>query len=278
MMTIVLSRDEAQSASTGTAVDWRELLAMALSSPGRLGNTYCRFYSYSFANQLLLWSQGVTEPCAPFSVWKALGRIPVKGGGRAVMHPRPIVKRDEETGEKKTVAMRFIIKRSTFPYSATRGEEVAWPELPAWDWRRAITALDVEQVPFAMIDGNTQGWSQGRTFAISPVAAYPMKTLFHELAHIVLGHTTATGAEVRPCSRGLLEFQAEAVAYLVAHEVELCDWSPEESRAYIQHWLDGQDVGERDIRQVLTAAEKIISAGRNVSAEVGAETGETAVG
>jgi hypothetical protein len=53
--------------------------------------------------------QGVTEPCAPFSMWKALGRSPIKGGGRAVLHPRPITKIDEETGEKKVVAMRFKI-------------------------------------------------------------------------------------------------------------------------------------------------------------------------
>lgn len=68
-------------------VDWRALLDQAMTLPGRLGNTYCRFYQYSLQNQILLWSQGVTEPCAPFSVWKGLGRIPIKGGGRAVLHP-----------------------------------------------------------------------------------------------------------------------------------------------------------------------------------------------
>lgn len=260
-MTTALSVDTSAT-STGRDVDWRELLAQALTVPGQLGSTYCRFYRYSFSNQLLLWSQGVSEPCAPFSAWKALGRSPVKGGGRAVMHPRPIVKTDDETGERKTVAMRFVLKRSTFPYSLTVGPEVQWPELPEWDWQRAIAALDIEQVPFEMIDGNTQGYSFGRKFAVSPVAVYPMKTVFHELAHIVLGHTGDSADGQRPCSRGVCEFQAEAVAYLAAHELNFCDWSPEESRAYIQHWLGGEELTSGDIRPVFAAVDKILVAGR----------------
>jgi hypothetical protein len=93
-------------------VDWRALLELAMTMPGRLGDTYCRFYQYSLQNQILLWSQGVSEPCAPFSVWKALGRIPVKGGGRAVLHPRPIRKTDEGTGEKVVVAARHFSSRA----------------------------------------------------------------------------------------------------------------------------------------------------------------------
>lgn len=109
------------------------MLDQAMTKPGRLGDTYCRVYQYSLQNQILLWSQGVSEPCAPFSVWKALGRIPVKGGRRAVLHPRPISKTEEETGEKVVVAMRFRLKRSTFPYSNTVGPDLYWPELPEWD-------------------------------------------------------------------------------------------------------------------------------------------------
>ena len=197
-------------------VDWRVLLEQAMTMPGRLGNTYCRFYQYSLQNQILLWSQGVTEPCAPFSVWKALGRIPVKGGGRAVLHPRPIRKTDEQTREKVVVAMRFRLKRSTFPYSNTVGPEVEWPELPEWNWQPALAALDITQVPYAMIDGNCQGYSFERKIAVSPVAKFPLKTLLHEIAHVMLGHTTDCADGESPCSRGVGEFQAEAVAYLLA--------------------------------------------------------------
>jgi hypothetical protein len=106
------------------------------------------------------------------------------------------------------------LKRTTFPYSNTEGPEVEWPELPEWDWQDALAALDIEQVPFQMIDGNTQGYSFDRKVAVSPVAVYPVKTAFHELAHVMLGHTTAAApADGEALCRGVREFQAEAVAY-----------------------------------------------------------------
>jgi hypothetical protein len=124
-MTAAVVEGAAASAGERSAdIDWRDLLNQAPTMPGRLGNTYCRFYQYSFLNQIWLMCQGVTEPCAPFSMWKALGRSPIKVGGRAVLHPRPITKIDEETGEKNVVAMRFKAKRSTFPYSNTLGPEL----------------------------------------------------------------------------------------------------------------------------------------------------------
>ncbi|OMC37692.1 hypothetical protein A5742_08645 [Mycolicibacterium fortuitum] len=248
-------------------VDWPALLTQALTLPGQMGTTYCRFYQYSLQNQILLWSQGVSEPCAPFSVWQRLGRIPVKGGGRYVLHPAPFRKRDDETGEEKVVVCRFRLKRSTFPYSNTVGEDVVWPELPEWDWRRALAALDIEQVPFEMINGNTQGYSYERKVAISPASVFPLKTGFHELAHVMLGHTTAAArGEGEPLCRGVREFQAESVAYLLAHETGLKEWAPEESRAYIQDWLGDEEVTDRHIRAVFTAADKILAAGRSAPA------------
>lgn len=262
-----MNTDSAERISPAVArngdVDWVALLTQALTVPGQLGTTYCRFYRYSLQNQILLWSQGVTEPCAPFSVWKRLGRIPVKGGGRFVMHPLPFRKTNKTTGEEEVVVCRFGLKRTTFPYSNTEGPDVEWPQLPEWEWQRALTELEIEQVPYALIDGNTQGYSSGRTVAISPVAVYPAKTGFHELAHVVLGHTTAddSGDQGTLC-RGVAEFQAEATAYLLAHETGLTQWAPEESRAYIQGWLGGEQVGDRDIRAVFSAADKILAAGR----------------
>lgn len=249
-------------------VDWPALLTQALTLPGQLGSTYCRFYQYSLQNQILLWSQGVTEPCAPFGVWKKLGRIPVAGGGRYVLHPRPFRKTDEKTGEETVVVCRFKLKRTTFPYSKTEGPEVEWPELPEWDWQHALAALDIEQVPFQMIDGNTQGYSFDRKVAVSPVAVYPVKTAFHELAHVMLGHTAAAApADGEALCRGVREFQAEAVAYLLAHETGLTEWAPEESRDYIQGWLGNEEVTDRHIRAVFTTVDKILTAGRSGAAE-----------
>jgi hypothetical protein len=41
-----------------------------------------------------------------------------------------------------------------------------------------------------MTDGNCQGYARQRTIAVSPLAELPEKTRFHELAHVVLGHTS----------------------------------------------------------------------------------------
>ena len=248
-------------------VDWRALLEQAMTMPGRLGDTYCRFHQYSLANQLLLWSQGVSEPCAPFKVWKALGRIPVKGGGRFVRHPRPVYDKDTETGERQVKFVRFVLRRSTFPYSNTVGPDIEWPELPEWDPQRALAGLDIEQVDYAMIDGNCQGYSYGRNVAVNPAAKFPLKTLFHECGHVMLGHTTDLDDGQSACSRGIAEFQAEAVAYLLAHELDLSEWAPEESRAYIQHWLGDEQVTDGHIRAVFTAVDKILRAGREPAGE-----------
>src|SRR5216683_7892425 len=70
--------------------------------------------------------------------------------------------------------------------------------------------------PFDELDGNIQGFASGRKVAINPVAAMPAKTLFHELAHVVLGHTAEAsmndGRERTP--RSLREVEAECVALL----------------------------------------------------------------
>ena len=157
------------------------------------------------------------------------------------------------------------------------GPDVEWPELPEWDVQRALAALDITQVPYAMIDGNCQGYSFERNVAVSPVAMFGLKTLFHEIGHVMLGHTTDCADGESPCSRGVQEFGAEAVAYLLAHELELSEWAPEESRAYIQHWLGDEQVTDSHIRAVFTAVDKILRAGRTLAEDVGAEEAAEAI-
>ena len=59
----------------------------------------------------------------------------------------------------------------------------------AWDRAKALEALNIEEQPFEMVDGNCQGYSQQRAIAISPLAVNPLKTTIHEMAHILCGHT-----------------------------------------------------------------------------------------
>jgi len=246
-------------------LDWSALIEVALVMPGSVGNTYNRFYDYSFLNQVLLMLQGVSEPVATYNKWLELGRQ-VRKGEKAYVINRPIVikrkQADGEEGEPSTYR-RFKLVKCLFALSQTDGEELPPVEVPGWDLTKALETLDVKRIEFSTIDGNVQGYSRGREFAVHPMAADAMHTTFHELAHIVLGHTTDAGMAEYLLHRGHAEFQAEAAAYLALKEVELLsDERASHSRGYIQGWVREQRPSEHSIRQVFTAVETILKAGR----------------
>jgi antirestriction protein ArdC len=257
-----------------TDIDWRATLTEALNAPGALGNTYTRFYNYSFLNQIRLMMQGTREPVATYNRWQELGRQ-VRKGSKAKVVLAPVlvggdlkdasgnmVIGDDGKPRKRQILVGFRDSRSVFGYSDTDGDELPLVELPGWDVDTALAALNVDRVTFDMINGNAQGFSfeddNGRHVAINPTAAYPAKTLLHELAHLLLGHCQ----QGDHTHRGVAEFEAEATAYLVAKELQLIEWDAAESRAYIQTWLGGAEVTEDNITPVFAAVNKILTAGR----------------
>ena len=260
-------------------IDWAAMLNEALTAPGALGRTYTRFYNYSFLNQIRLLMQGVNEPVATFKRWLELGYQVQKGSkAKTVLAPVLVTKRDKDTkqpiltkdGRTQQVLIGFRDSNSVFGFSDTDGEELPPLEVENWSTDLALKALKVSREKFKHSDGNTQGYSfendkKGKVIAINPAAVYPTKTLFHELAHLVLGHCKGLTDGNPVCARHIAEVQAEAVAYLVAKELELLDWAPEESRGYIQHWLSGDDVEEKAISQIFSAVNKILVAGRPVT-------------
>ena len=235
----------------------------ALTVEGNIGNVYNRFYSYSFLNQIYLRMQGVREPVATYKRWQALGRHVVKGT-RAKEVWRPIfVKRETEDGDIEERLTGFIRSRSVFALSDTAGAELPPVVLPHWDLNHALGKLAIRLVPFEELNGNVQGYSAGRDIAINPVAVHPTKTLFHEMGHVVLGHTVADSASEYATHRGIMEFQAEATAYLTMNELEQLDAATaSHSRGYIQHWLKTETPGEREIRLVFAATDAILKAGQ----------------
>ena len=61
------------------------------------------------------------------------------------------------------------------------------PLIPEWNEQKALGALNIQRVEFEDLDGNTQGYAKrGGKIAVSPIAALPHKTLFHEIAHSLL--------------------------------------------------------------------------------------------
>jgi hypothetical protein len=116
-----------------------------------------------------------------------------------------------------------------------------------------------------MTDGNCQGYACQLSIAVSPVAALPHKTRFHELAHVVLGHTSEanaglTDSETTP--RSLREVEAEAVALVCLEALGLP--GVDHCRGYIQHWNQqrgAEPIPERSAQRIFKAADQILKAG-----------------
>jgi hypothetical protein len=161
----------------------------------------------------------------------------------------------------------FVYKPRWFVISQTAGDEIASPRLPQWEADRALAALDIEQIWFTATDGNCQGYARNRQVAINPVAQLHHKTLFHEVAHVVLGHTTeSTFSEGELTPRNLREVEAEAVALLCCETLNL--EGADFCRGYIQNWLcpavgyDGDAIPEKSAQKIFRAADQILRGGR----------------
>jgi len=245
-------------------LDWGELMKEALEMPGQRGNTYNRFYTYSFLNQLALSMQGVAEPVATYKRWQEMDRQVLKGSkAKAILRP-VMFSKENEFGIKEQRIGGFKWVRCLFTLSETEGEDLPPYEPPEWSRARALASLAIQEIPYTNIVGNVQGYSTNREFAVNPIAAYPLKTTIHELGHIVLKHTVAE-PEARTANHvGIGEFQAEATAYLTMNELGARDqMDPAESRAYIQTWLGKDRPDDSQMRAVFTATDQILKAGRS---------------
>lgn len=247
-------------------LDWQSLLDTALTMPGSVGNEYNRFHNYSWGNLVLLWSQGVApQPVATYKKWQELGRQVLRGAkAREIIRPITVKSKDQvdDQGNPKTYT-RFKPVRCLFPLSETTGADLPPVEIPDWDADRALSNLNITRVPFADFDGNTAGYSVGRNLAINPVAAHPTKTLLHEMAHIVGGHTAPERVGEYRQHRGRFELEAEAPAYLVSKELAIDDPAADaSSRGYIQGWLRGEPASDESVRLIFKSTTTILAAGR----------------
>ena len=202
---------------------------------------------------------------ATYPRWKELGRY-VRKGEKAITLCQPVTcKRTtqaDDGSDEPGVYTRFIYRPHWFVLAQTEGEELPPAPIPAWDRDRALAALDVAEVPFDSLDGNTLGFARGRTIAVSPINPLPHKTTFHELAHELLGHTAeGEQADGEATPRSLRECEAETVALLCCAALDLP--GVDCCRGYIQSWWgQGQPIPERSAQRILKAADRILKAGR----------------
>jgi antirestriction protein ArdC len=272
-------RASSASSSASPPIEWSALLADAVSKPGVIHSAYQRFWSYSTGNQLLAWFQCVTRkldlgPINTFLGWIDCGRH-VKKGEKAITLCMPVTvkrKSDERSvfdsaalEEAKSIEAgtytRFIYRAHWFVLCQTEGKDYVPADLPEWNEARALSSLGIERIAFVHPDGNCQGYAQERKVSVSPIAFAPHRTLFHELAHVLLGHTAELGkmddTDITP--RNLREVEAEGVALICTESLGL--GTSEYSRGYLQHWLQGQSIPEKSAHRIFKAADQILKAG-----------------
>jgi antirestriction protein ArdC len=265
--------------TTEAEVSWRILLDKAVKEPGTISKAYSAFYGYSLGNQLLALGQCVSRgialgPIATFMGWKEKGRN-VKKGEKALTLCMPVTCKRKETdsaGQEVEAATftRFIFKPRWFVLAQTEGLDVPVTEIPDWNREQALKALDIQELEFAELDGNVQGYAIRRAISISPVAGLPHKTRFHEMAHIVLGHTLESEmlntGDMTP--RDIREVEAECVALICLEVLQLPGTI--EARGYVQHWNQGNTaINDKSAQRILKAADVILKAGRAMVEKTG---------
>ena len=260
--------------NTNTVIEFGSLLQKALMEPGIVNEAYRAFHNYSMGNQILaavqLLNKGLSlSPIASFNAWKEKGRT-VKKGQKAIGLFMPVTfKRKAEVGapesENGQSFSTFIMRNNWFSLDQTEGGEFE-PELiaPTWNADTAMAALDITEVPFDSVRGNSMGYASGRTISISALNPLKHKTRFHELAHVVLGHTADSemidGAELGTDEK---EVEAESVAFILCALLDLPGQA--ESRHYIQNWLGNKSLPDKSVKRIFGAADRIMKAGRQVA-------------
>lgn len=251
--------------------NWQELLVEAVNDPGKIMAAYTAFHNYSIGNGLLALSQCLQRKLTPgplntYKAWQELGRQ-VKKGERALTLCMPVTAKnkriDPETKlQEEQVLTYFVYRANWFVVSQTDGDIPFALPTPGFDLDAALNNLEVQRVEFDLIDGNVQGFAKARGIAVNPVAQLPHKTTFHELAHIVLGHTQqAVMVDLDSTPRCVREVEAESVALICCEALGLP--GPEDCRGYIQHWLRGEkEIPAQSAQRIFSAATTILKAGR----------------
>lgn len=247
--------------------DWQQALAVA-----------ARFHDYSFANTQLIWSQAMARGFEPsrvagYQAWQKLGRQVRKGEkGIQILAPLTrIVEADDGDEERRVVGFKTV---HVFDHSQTEGEPLpqVHPVLVTgglphqWDMlTRMITdtgfALSIEESPALGSANGLTDWVGRRVVVKASLpGAQRFKTGVHELAHVRLHEPTSDG---RPSCRGIVEVEAESVAYMVCAFLGM-DTSGY-SLPYVATWSDGDPV------KVAATADRVIRCARGVIDELESE-------
>ena len=240
-----------------TSDDWRAFLDFSR-----------KLHSYSAQNRMWLFQQAMTrgwhdlDHVAGFRTWLSLGRHVRKGEeSLKVLAPCTVKVRDEQTGQDSWRLRGFKVE-SVFAARQTDGEgeipEQIRPQLltglgPVGAWAAVATLVaaqefTIERTPLFPANGVTSFGAKVVTVSDRLDDAAGLKTLVHELAHILLHQPNQIDYR---SNRGRCEVEAESVAFLVCSELGLA--SDGYSFPYVATWAAG------DMRTVTAAAEKALA-------------------
>ncbi|MGW3491898.1 ArdC family protein [Streptomyces sp. NRRL F-5630] len=242
---------------------------------------------YSLRNQLLIMGQRPDAiHVAAYGEWQRRGRQVKRGEhGIRILAPRPYRPKDTDTDaeaapgtedapeseDRPRVSFRAI---SVFDISQTEplpgaAPLPAAPELPTGQGPAGLweaLARWAEQAGYTLERGDC-GTANGFTRPadrvirvradLEPAAA--VRTLTHEVAHILCGHVEAIGEYHQ--HRGRMETEAESVAYIVTSACGMT--APDYSVYYVAHWAT--NAGPDRIAETLrSAAETVATAAQTL--------------
>ncbi|NCD17074.1 MAG: serine/arginine repetitive matrix protein 2 [Actinobacteria bacterium] len=231
---------------------------------------------------------------AGYRTWQGLGRQVQRGQqGHTILCPRTRIVRDTDTpkGDDRTQnhteppdgadvvsAQRRVTGWTTatvFSLSQTDGEPLLLPPRPAllqgaappglWDGLVAQLrdlGFDVVTVQTSEDIGGANGVTNFTTHLVRVRTdmddAAQVKTLAHELGHVLLHDPARTGTDPRDIHRGVLEVEAESVAYLIgaAHGMDTTGYT----LPYVATWAGGTDPAAT----VRATAERVVRTARTV--------------
>lgn len=246
---------------------WADLLYSAVHTPGKLLAAYTAFHNFSFGTALLALEQCLDRNIEPgplnnYKGWQTLKRQVRKGEkGLSLWMPITYKKRISDVGgtdrseeTEETIGRCFVFRNYWFVLAQTEGEAACDQPIPGFDLDSALVSLKITRTRFDEMNGNVQGFARHREIAISPLAAIPFKATFHEMGHVILGHTESEKRiDLDQMDRNIREVEAESVALICCESLGLP--GAEAARGYIQHWLKG----EREIPN--RSAAKLFNAG-----------------
>jgi antirestriction protein ArdC len=241
--------------------DWRAFLDFAR-----------KLHSYSAQNRMWLFQQAMMRGwddlghVAGFRTWLTLGRHVRKGEhGLAVLAPVR-VKVTADDGSENWAVRGFKVEH-VFAACQTDGEgEIPEPIRPmlltgegprgAWDALSQLVearGFTIERAPLFPANGTTSVVSRVVTVANRLDDAAAVKTLAHELAHVLLHSDPSCDYHA---NRGRCEVEAESVAYLVCRELGL--ETDGYSFPYVATWASGE------VKVVTATADRVLGCAREI--------------